>query len=127
MNKKLDAQLLREYVEDGNEDAFREVVLRHTDLIYSAALRQVTSPDLARDVTQSVFIDLARKAKSLAQAQDRAASLVGWLYRGTQNGRSKTGTGRCFHGAEERSMTAECQPRAMSRATRSHSALLARF
>ena len=57
-----DAQLLRDYAEHGAEAAFAEVVARHTDLVYSAALRQVYSPDLARDVTQNVFTDLARRA-----------------------------------------------------------------
>src|SRR5258705_7609845 len=84
MTEKSDVQLLREYAEDGNEGAFRELVVRHTDLVYSAALRQVASPDLARDVAQSVFTDLARKARSLAQSDNGRDSLVGWLYRGTR-------------------------------------------
>jgi hypothetical protein len=48
MNERSDVQLLRDYAEHGNEAAFRELVLRHTDLVFSAALRQVGSPDLAR-------------------------------------------------------------------------------
>jgi hypothetical protein len=50
MREKSDARLLREYAEGGNQAAFRELVARHTDLLYSAALRQVSSPDLAQDV-----------------------------------------------------------------------------
>jgi hypothetical protein len=57
MQETSDAQLLRDYAADGNEAAFRDIVARHTDLIYSAALRQVGSPDRARDVAQSVFIE----------------------------------------------------------------------
>jgi RNA polymerase sigma factor (sigma-70 family) len=83
MSEASDAQLLREYVEDGNEAAFREIVIRHTDAVYSAALRQVISPDLARDVAQSVFTDLARKAPSLSRTLGARASLLGWLYRST--------------------------------------------
>ena len=79
-----DAQLLRDYAEHGAEAAFAEIVARHTDLIYSAALRQVYSPDLARDVTQSVFTDLARKARTISANLSPEASLVGWLYRGTR-------------------------------------------
>ena len=45
-----DAQLLRAYVESGQDTTFREIVTRHADLVYSAALRQVNSPDLARDL-----------------------------------------------------------------------------
>ncbi len=84
MSEKPDAQLLRDYAQTGDEAAFREIVARHTDLIYSAALRQMSSPDLARDVAQSVFTDLARKADSLAETLLENASLLGWLYRGTR-------------------------------------------
>ena len=84
MSEASDAQLLRDYVEHGHEAAFREIVVRHTDAVYSAALRQVRSPDLARDVAQSVFTDLARKAPSLARTLDAQASLLGWLYRSTR-------------------------------------------
>jgi RNA polymerase sigma factor (sigma-70 family) len=84
MSGASDAQLLREYVEDGNEPAFREIVVRHTDAVYSAALRQVVSPDLARDVAQNVFTDLAHKAPSLSRTLDARASLLGWLYRSTR-------------------------------------------
>ncbi|PWU10786.1 MAG: hypothetical protein C5B50_24790 [Verrucomicrobia bacterium] len=40
--------------------------------------------DLARDVAQSVFTDLARKARPLAAKLTEASSLVGWLYRSTR-------------------------------------------
>ena len=84
MDAQSDAQLLRAYAEHGTEAAFAEIVTRHTDLVYSAALRQVNAPDLARDVTQSVFNDLARKARELCLKIKPEASLVGWLYRGTR-------------------------------------------
>ena len=84
MQPRSDAQLLRDYSELGKESAFAEIVARHTDLVYSAALRQVYSPDLARDVAQSVFTDLARKARSLCVGLNAEASLVGWLYRATR-------------------------------------------
>ncbi len=84
MQEKSDAQLLREYAEHANEAAFREIVNRHAGLVYSSALRQVTSPDLARDVAQSVFTDLARKASALAGTLTESSSLLGWLYRSTR-------------------------------------------
>ncbi len=84
MSEASDAQLLREYVEHGNEAAFHEIVARHTDAVYSAAFRQVISPDLARDVAQNVFTDLARKAPSLSRTLEARASLLGWLYRSTR-------------------------------------------
>jgi RNA polymerase sigma factor (sigma-70 family) len=84
MQIKSDAQLLHEYAEHGCEAAFTEIVSRHMDLVYSAAVRQVESPDLAHDVAQTVFTDLARKAGLLIRDADHNASLVGWLYRSTR-------------------------------------------
>jgi RNA polymerase sigma factor (sigma-70 family) len=84
MQNKSDAQLLREYAAQHSEPAFAEIVVRHTDLVYSAACRQTGSPDLAREIAQSVFTDLARKARALAGSSKPDASLAGWLYRGTR-------------------------------------------
>lgn len=75
-----DFQLLREYVERGAESAFAEVVLRYTDLVYSAAIRQTGDPELAKDVTQSVFIILARKARTFRAD----VILPAWLYQTTR-------------------------------------------
>ena len=72
-----DNELLRQYARAGSESAFAELVKRHVDLVYSAALRQAGGDaHLAHDVAQSVFTDLARKASSLC----RRESLTGWLY-----------------------------------------------
>src|SRR5437867_8537635 len=84
MQGKSDSQLLREYAENSSEIAFTEIVARYTDLVYASALRQVGSPDLARDVAQSVFTDLARKAAWLARKMKESDRLMGWLYRGTR-------------------------------------------
>jgi len=84
MQAKSDAQLLRQYVVEKSEPAFGEVVHRHADLVYSAAWRQAGSPDLAAEIAQSVFIDLAHKARSLAASLRDDASLAGWLYRATR-------------------------------------------
>lgn len=72
-----DSELLASYARTGSEDAFAELVRRHIDLVYSAALRQVRGDiHLAQDAAQGVFSDLARKAPSLS----RLTSLSGWLY-----------------------------------------------
>jgi len=72
-----DAELLREYAENGSEEAFAELVRRHLGLVYQSALRQVGGDaHLAQDVAQSVFADLARKAGSLGERK----VLAGWLY-----------------------------------------------
>ena len=84
MQAKSDVQLLRQYAGQKSEPAFGEVVHRHAGLVYSAALRQAGSPDLAGEIAQRVFIDLARKARSLAGKLREDASLAGWLYRATR-------------------------------------------
>src|SRR6266849_2193134 len=85
MHAQADAQLLREYAEHGTEAAFTELVTRHTNLVYSAALRQVGSPDIAAEVAQCVFIGLAQGARSLSIRLAEDASLAGWLCRSARN------------------------------------------
>ena len=62
-----DCELLRRYAESRCEEAFAELVRRHLDLVYSAALRQVNGDaHLAQDVTQTVFMHLSRNARRLS-------------------------------------------------------------
>jgi RNA polymerase sigma factor (sigma-70 family) len=75
-----DLELLKQYARDGVEGAFAEIVRRHVNLVYSAALRQVRSPQLAEEVAQSVFTDLSRNAKRLAPD----TILTAWLYQVTR-------------------------------------------
>ncbi|HLX68633.1 MAG TPA: sigma-70 family RNA polymerase sigma factor [Verrucomicrobiae bacterium] len=71
-----DSQLLDRYLREKSQAAFAELVRRHLDLVYSAALRQVRSPQLAEEISQSVFTDLARDAHKLKPD----TVLTAWLY-----------------------------------------------
>ncbi len=71
-----DLDLLRQFARDRAQDAFSELVKRHLNLVYSAALRQVRSPQLAEEIAQSVFADLARDANKLKAE----TILTAWLY-----------------------------------------------
>src|SRR5688500_13855789 len=70
-----DAQLLQQYVETGSPDAYQSLVNRHINFVYGAALRHVHDRHVAEEVTQAVFIVLARKAATLRHE----AVLSSWL------------------------------------------------
>jgi RNA polymerase sigma factor (sigma-70 family) len=74
-----DLDLLAQYIQRHTEDAFTEIVRRHINLVYSTALRHVRSPELAEEVSQSVFTELVRDAHRLAPDTILAA----WLYKVT--------------------------------------------
>jgi RNA polymerase sigma factor (sigma-70 family) len=72
-----DSELLRRYSAGGVEEAFAALVDRHLPMVYGATVRQLNDPAQAREVAQTVFILLARRAAWLT----RHPSLAGWLYR----------------------------------------------
>jgi RNA polymerase sigma factor (sigma-70 family) len=76
-----DIALVREFAATGSEEAFAEVVSRHVNLVFSVALRSVRNRGLAEEVTQAVFILLARKAPSLGDG----TILSSWLCRTARN------------------------------------------
>ena len=71
-----DHELLAEFVKNGSESAFSALVARYVNLVYSTALRHTNNPHHAEEITQAVYILLARKAGSISSK----VVLSGWLY-----------------------------------------------
>jgi len=80
MKRISDHDLLREFAERGDEQAFAALLDRHLPLVYSTARRTLGDATLAQDISQQVFTLLARRAASLKSA----TLLSGWLYRTTR-------------------------------------------
>ena len=81
MSEPTDHELLADYARTGAEPAFAQLVARYINLVHSAARRHAGSEEPAGEITQAVFLILARKAGSLAKGGPRRhAALSGWLY-----------------------------------------------
>jgi RNA polymerase sigma factor (sigma-70 family) len=76
MQEVADRELLRQYVHGDSHEAFEALLERHVNLVYSVGLRKTGSPQAAEEITQAVFIILARKARKLSEK----TVLPGWLY-----------------------------------------------
>jgi RNA polymerase sigma factor (sigma-70 family) len=75
-----DSVLLRQYAENHSDEAFTALVARHVNLVYSVALRHVGNPHNAEEITQAVFVILAKKAAQLRHAK----ALSSWLFQVTR-------------------------------------------
>ena len=71
-----DQQLLSEFTGANSEAAFAALVARYVNLVYSTALRFAGNAEAAEEISQAVFIILARKAASFK----KCVVLSGWLY-----------------------------------------------
>jgi RNA polymerase sigma factor (sigma-70 family) len=76
MDERDDIALLRQFSEQNSEEAFATLVIRHIDKVYSVALRHTGNPHHAEEITQAVFVILARKSRQLSPR----VILEGWLY-----------------------------------------------
>lgn len=71
-----DGALLAEFLATRKQTAFTELVSRHGTMVHGVALRVLADHHEAQDVTQAVFLTLARKASALRQSE----SVGGWLH-----------------------------------------------
>ena len=76
MQEAADRELLRQYANGNSNEAFAALLARHVNMVYSVALRKTGNPQAAEEVTQAVFIVLAKKARELREK----TVLSGWLY-----------------------------------------------
>jgi RNA polymerase sigma factor (sigma-70 family) len=76
MQELNDIALLRQYTEQNSEEAFAALVTRHVNKVYSVALRHARNSHQADEITQAVFVTLAKKAPHLG----KGVVLSGWLY-----------------------------------------------
>jgi len=85
VNAATDQQLLRDYADRQSQAGFAEVVRRHVDLVFSAARRLVVDVHLAEEITQGVFVALARQSGLVARKIGTGTPLSGWLHVTTRN------------------------------------------
>jgi RNA polymerase sigma factor (sigma-70 family) len=71
-----DIGLLRRYADESDERAFAALVRQYVGVVYSASLRRVGNRELAQDITQAVFIILARRARRLPMDRPLSAWLL---------------------------------------------------
>ncbi len=71
-----DIELLQEYAAQNSEQAFATIVTRHVNMVYSVSFRHLGNAHHAEEVTQAVFVILAKKSRDLR----KGTILSGWLY-----------------------------------------------
>src|SRR5262245_28416508 len=71
------SDLLSRYRSTGSEDAFTTLVRHYASVVYSVALRRLSSGALAEEAAQTVFARLARSSSNLKSDPE----LIGWLHR----------------------------------------------
>lgn len=82
-----DAELLRRFVELGDQAAFEALVWRHGPMILSVCRRILHHEQDAEDAFQATFLVLARMARSVR----KKASIAAWLYRIAKRTSQRTG------------------------------------
>jgi RNA polymerase sigma factor (sigma-70 family) len=75
--RRQDFELLQAFARHRDESAFAALVERHLTLVHGTARRKVEDPEAAEEISQNVFVALARKAWRFAPDD----SLPAWLHR----------------------------------------------
>src|ERR1041384_4579524 len=101
-----DSELLDEYATRGSQEAFAQIVRRYIDTVYASARRQLRDSHLADDVTQAVFMILARKADTV-----RRGALAGWLLKTTRYCASNARLAQARRKRHEQEAAAMIKPR----------------
>lgn len=78
-DRQTDFEWLQQFARAGNQNAFRDIVRRHIDLVFATALHKVSDAHGAEEISQNVFSVLARKAWRFAPDD----SLPAWLHKTT--------------------------------------------
>jgi RNA polymerase sigma factor (sigma-70 family) len=94
-----DARLVRECVE-GNEDAWRALILRYKNLIFSIPVKYGFSTDESTDIFQAVCLDLLSELPKLRKAK----ALPKWIMQVTAH--------KCFHRKQHQQRTDVLDPAA---------------
>jgi RNA polymerase sigma factor (sigma-70 family) len=76
-----ETELLQAFTESRSDAAFAQLVRRYAGLVYSVAKRRLANASLAEDITQLVFIRLAKTPPKVRSH----AELAAWLHRTTAN------------------------------------------
>jgi hypothetical protein len=89
--------LLSQYARTGSESAFRELVSRYIDLVYSTAYRLLDGDaQSAQDVAQTVFVALAIRARTLPVPRNPNIARPGAEPPLSEWTRASAGAGACF-------------------------------
>jgi RNA polymerase sigma factor (sigma-70 family) len=75
--RQSDFEWLQQFARAGNQNAFRDLVRRHIDLVFATAMHKVGDAGGAEEISQNVFSALARKAWQFAPDD----SLPAWLHK----------------------------------------------
>jgi len=62
MSSLSDSELLKRYVADADESAFKALVERHLPVVYGVVLRHLHNPSVSQEVAQNAFIAVAKRA-----------------------------------------------------------------